>query len=147
MRKHLIVAVVTAAAALATAGVASAGGNGATVVKDEGCTTNIFGTTCTVVKSTTNTTTTPSGKTSYVTNGTVERTITFVFGGTYTFSDSLHAHALLQDGEFQVTSDHYASRWESISGTYHLVCWQSYDIHWTNGAAQFGNSELGCEVV
>jgi hypothetical protein len=147
MRKHLFIAVATVAAMFAIAGTASAAGNGATVVKDAGCTTNVFGTTCTVVKTTTNTTTTPSGKTSYVTNGTVERTITFVFGGTYTFSDSLHSHALLANGEFQVTSDHYASEWESVSGTYHLVCWQSYDIHWTNDDAQFGNSELGCEVV
>jgi hypothetical protein len=146
MRKHLLIVVAAAVAALAIAGTASAG-NGATVVKDAGCTTSFFGTTCTVVKTTTNTTTTPSGKTSYVTNGTVDRTINFVFGGTYTFSSALHSHALLSNGEFQLTSDHYSSEWESVSGTYHLVCWQSYDIHWTNGDAQFGNSELGCEVV
>ena len=90
MGRHLI-ALAAVIAALGTAGTATAdSGQGAAVAKDAGCVTNFFGTTCTVVKTVTNTTTTPSGKISYVTNGTVDRTITFVFGGTYTFTSSIH---------------------------------------------------------
>ena len=147
MRK-LIIGAATFAAALAIAGTAAAApSDGAVVVDDAGCTTSFFGTTCTVVKSTTNTTVTPSGKISYVTNGTVERTITFVFGGTYTFTSGLHVHDLRDAGEVQEESDHYSSEWEAVSGTLHLVCVQSYDIHWTNGAGQFGDSELYCNYV
>jgi hypothetical protein len=144
MRVHLL-ALAALVVALATAGTAAAAGSdGAAVVKDAGCVSNFFGTTCTVVKTVTNTTTTPSGKVSYVTNGTVERQITFVFGGTYSFTSSLHMHGLRADDELQEESDHYTSQWEYVSGTYHLVCVQSYDIHWTNGAAQPFNSELYC---
>jgi hypothetical protein len=144
MRVHLL-ALAALVVALATAGTAAAAGSdGAAVVQDAGCVSNFFGTTCTVVKTVTNTTTTPSGKVSYVTNGTVERQITFVFGGTYSFTSSLHMHGLRADDELQEESDHYTSQWEYVSGTYHLVCVQSYDIHWTNGAAQPFNSELYC---
>jgi hypothetical protein len=143
MRTSLLV--LAAAAALATAGTAAAAsGNGAAVVRDAGCTTSFFGTTCTVLKTVTNETTTPSGKISYVTNGTVERQITFVFGGTYTFTSSLHMHGLRAADEVREESDHYASQWEYVSGGYHLICVQSYDIHWANGDSQFAGSELGC---
>ena len=144
MRTYLLAlaAVVVALAAAGTA--AAAGSNGAVVVRDAGCTSNFFGTTCTVVKTVTNTTVTPSGRISYVTNGTVERQITFVFGGTYSFTSSLHMHSLRAGDELQEESDHYSSQWEYVSGTYHLVCVQSYDIHWANGAAQPLNSELYC---
>jgi len=144
MRTYLL-ALAAVVAALALAGTAAAAGSdGAAVVKDAGCTTNFFGTTCTVVKTVTNTTVTPSGRISYVTNGTVERQITFVFGGTYSFTSSLHVHGLRAADELQEESDHYSSQWEYVSGTYHLVCVQSYDIHWANGAAQPFNSELYC---
>jgi len=145
MRKLL--AICTAAAALAIAAGAAAApgnGNGATVVKDEGCVTTVFATTCTVVKTTTNMTTTPSGNVSYVTNGTVERTMTFVFGGSYTTSNALHVHTIAKQGEIHESSDHYAEVSHYLSGTYELTCTNSYDIHWTNGAAQFGNYELEC---
>jgi hypothetical protein len=36
---------------------------------------------------------------------------------------------------------------EYVSGTYHLSYAQSYDIHWTNGDAQFGNYQLKCTVL
>jgi hypothetical protein len=147
MRKHLL-AVAAVVAALATAGAAAAASsNGAVVVKDAGCTTNVFGTTCTVVKTVTNTTVTPSGKISYVTNGTVERAITFVFGGSYSFSDSLHVHGLRADGEVKEESDRYSSQWEYVSGTYHLVCYQWYSIHWANETAQFGDGDVACYPV
>ena len=148
MRKSLIAAAAAALAALAFAATASAGGSGATVVNDEGCTTTVFAVVCTVTKTTTNTTTTPSGKIAYVMNGTVDRTMTFVFGGTYTASSEIHSHALLDAGEFRESSDHYVETTESISGTYHLSCIQSYDIHWTYGAGgQFGDSLIECTVL
>jgi hypothetical protein len=140
----LIFGVATFAAALALAGTAAASSDGAVVVKDAGCTTNFFGTTCSVVRTTTNTTVTPSGNISYVTSGTVERTITFVFGGSYTFTSSLHMHGLRKSDEVHEESDHYYSQWEYASVAYQLTCVQSYDIHWTNDAAQLANSELYC---
>jgi hypothetical protein len=144
MGKYLT-AFVVLVAALATAGTASAGSSaGATVVKDAGCSTNFFGTTCVVTKTVSNTTVTPSGKISYVTNGTVERTITFSFGGSYTFTSSLHMHGLRADGEVREESDHYSSQWEYLSGTYHLICVESYDLHWANEKAQPSNFELYC---
>jgi hypothetical protein len=54
MRKNLLL-IGTALAALTLAGTAAAAGSGAAVVKDEGCVTNFFATTCTVVKTTTKT--------------------------------------------------------------------------------------------
>ena len=72
MRKTLIIAVTLVA--LALAGTAAAGaGNGADVVRDEGCYSNPFATTCVVTRTVTHATVTPSGNISYVTNGTVER--------------------------------------------------------------------------
>ena len=144
MRKFFIAAA-TVAAVLAFAGTAAAAsGNGAVRVDDAGCTTYFFGTTCTVVRSTTNTTTTPSGNISYVINGTVERTTTFVFGGSYTFTDELHLHGLRKAGEVHEESDHYWSQWVYASGTYNLTCVEAYDLHWANDASQIGNFELYC---
>ena len=146
--RTIFLAVPAALAALAFAATAvAAPGNGATVVRDEGCTTTIFAVVCTTVKTTTNTTTTPSGKVSYVTSGTVDRTMTFVFGGSYTVSSKLRVHNLLADGEFQVSSDHYSETSEYLSGTYHLLCTNSYDIHWAGDQSQFGNYELECTVL
>jgi hypothetical protein len=141
MRKYIAAAI--AIAALAVTGAAAAA-DGATVVKDAGCVTNFFGTTCTVVKTATNTTITPNGKISYVTNGTVERRITFVFGGSYTFTSALHMHGLRAQDEVREESDHYTSQWEYLSGTYHLICVESYDLHWANDDAQPSNFELYC---
>jgi hypothetical protein len=147
MHKKLI-AIPVAVAALAFAATATAApGGGATVIRDEGCTTTVFAVVCTTVKTTTNTTTTPSGKTSYVSNGTVDRTMTFVFGGSYTTSSKLHVHNQLTDGEFTESSDHYSETSEYVSGTYHLKCVNSYDIHWAGGHAQYGNYVLECTVL
>lgn len=144
-RKVLVAA--TAVVALAFAGTAAAAGKGATVVNDQGCTQTVFALVCTVVKTTTNTVTTSSGNVSYVMNGTVERTMTFVFGGTYTTNSEIHSHSLQKNGEFAESSDHYVQTWESISGTYHLSCIEAYDIHWANGQSQVGNFVLDCSVL
>ena len=53
-------------------------------------------------------------------------------------------HGLRTDGEVQEESDHYSSQWEYLSGSYHLVCVESYDLHWANEAAQPSNFELYC---
>jgi len=143
MRRHAVV-IPALLGALALAGTASAAGNGAETVKDEGCVTNVFATTCTVVRTVTNSTVTPSGNISYVTNGAVERKVTFAFGGTYDFTSSIHSHGLRKAGEYHTTSDHYAEQSEYVSGQYRLTCVSSYDIHWTNGEAQFTRYELEC---
>jgi hypothetical protein len=137
--------IVTMLAALALAAPAAAGtDSGAAVVKDEGCVTNVFATTCTVIKTVTNTTLTPSGNVSYVTNGTVERRMTFVFGGTYTSNQTIHLHALGRQGEAPVSSEHFEEQTDYVSGTYSLSCVSGYDIHWANGDVQFGNYQLEC---
>ena len=138
MRKALTLG--TLVAALIT-GTATAGtGNGADVVKDAGCVTSVFATTCTVIKTITHTTVTPSGNVSYVTNGTVERRLTFVFGGSFTSSRTLHLHALAKQGETQTSSEHYEELTHYSSGTYQLSCASSYDIHYANGNV---NSTVG----
>ena len=144
MRRHLI-GLATVVAALTFAGVAAAGSSpGAVVVDDAGCTSNIFATTCIVVKSVTNMTVTPSGAVSYVTNGTVERHMTFVFGGTYTYTDALHLHSLRTGDVLQEEGDHFSSQWVYDSGTYHLTCVQSYDIHWADDKPQPSDYQLFC---
>jgi hypothetical protein len=141
MRKALTIAVLVAA--FATAGTAAAA-NGAVVVKDEGCVTNVFGTVCTVIKTTTNATMTPSGNVSYVTNGTVERRFEFAFGGSFTSSSELHVHTLAKQGEVRTSSEHYQELTDYVSSTWFTSCVSSYDIHWANGEAQFIRSELYC---
>ena len=146
MRKHLLI-LGTIVAALACAGTAAADRGGAEVVRDEGCVTSPFATTCTVVRTVTHLTTTPSGNSSYVTNGTVERTMTFVFGGTYTVVSSLHSHTLRKQDLVTESGDHYNEVSEYISGTYHLSCVNSWDLHWTGDKPQFTNYVLECTVL
>jgi hypothetical protein len=145
MRKALIIGI--AAVALALAGTAAAGpGNAAQVVRDEGCYSNPFVTTCVVTRTVTNATVTPSGKLSYVTNGTVERTQTFPFGGSFTHSDEIHLHSLLNDSVWTTSSEHYSEVEHYVSGTYELTCVSGYDIHYAGGETQFSNYELDCTV-
>jgi hypothetical protein len=151
MKKLLVLATAVTALALAGAGAAAAA-DGAAVVRDEGCVPIMFGpvvlgTACTVTNTTTNTVTTKSGVTSYATNGTVDYTLSLVWGDTLTRSSEIHTHNLLKDGEFVVSSDRYREAWESVSGTYHLSCVEGYDIHWANGASQFGDFVLECTVL
>jgi hypothetical protein len=106
--RTLLAAAAVAVAALTFAALAGAApGNGAQVVNDAGCYQTPFAKVCVVEKTTTNVTTTPSGNLNYVTNGTVERTMTFVFGGSYTVSDTVHSHQLAKQGEIAEASDHY----------------------------------------
>ncbi len=146
--RTILMATAVAVTALAFAGVAAAApGNGAQVVNDAGCYQTPFAKVCIVTKTTTNVTTTSSGNLNYVTNGTVDRTMTFVFGGSYTVSSEIHEHHLLKNGEFFEASDHYSEQREYLSGTYHLVCTEGYDTHWANGATQFGSYDLQCTVL
>ena len=147
MRTILTATAVAAVALTFAAFAAAAPENGAQVVNDAGCYQTPFANVCIVEKTTTNLTTTASGNLNYVTNGTVERTMTFVFGGSYTVSSEIHLHHLLKQGEFFETSDHYAEQREYQSGQYHLLCTEGYDTHWTNGASQFGSYELQCTVL
>ena len=147
MRTLLVTAAVAAAALTFVALAGAAPGNGAQVVNDAGCYQTPFAKVCIVEKTTTNVTSTPSGNLSYVTNGTVERTMTFVFGGSYTVSNEIHSHQLTKRGEIFEASDHYLAQSEYLSGTYHLLCTEGYDIHWANGASQFGNYNLQCAVL
>ena len=146
--RTIISALTVLASALAFTAVAGAApGSGAQVVNDAGCYQTPFAQVCIVEKTTTNVTTTSSGNLNYVTNGTVERTMTFVFGGSYTVSSEIRSHHLLKQGEFFETSDHYAEEREYRSGTYRLLCNEGYDTHWTNGASQFGSYALECTVL
>ena len=145
MRKALTIGI--ALVALALAGSAAAGpSNGAEVVRDEGCYSNPFVTTCVVTRTVTHATVTPSGNVSYVTNGTVERTQTFPFGGSFTHSDQIHLHTLLKNGVWTTSSDHYSAVEHYLSGTYELTCVYGYDMHFAGGETQFSNYELECTV-
>jgi hypothetical protein len=146
--RTILTAAALAAIALTFAAVAGAApGNGAQVVNDAGCYQTPFAKVCVVEKTTTNVTSTPSGNLNYVTNGTVERTMTFVFGGSYTVTDTIHSHHLDKQGEIFEESDHYLEQNEYQSGTYHLLCTEAFDLHWANGASQFGNYDVQCTVL
>jgi hypothetical protein len=146
MRKALTLCIVLAALALASTAAAGTE-KGAVVVNDAGCVTNVFATTCTVIKTVTNTTLTPSGNVSYVTNGTVEQRMTFVFGGSYTASNEIHLHMLGKQGDTQTSSEHYEELTHYVSGTYKLSCASSYDLHYANGAVQLSRSYLVCTTA
>jgi hypothetical protein len=146
MRKAIMFGTMLAAVVLAGSVAAGAANAAAVVVKDAGCVTNFFGTTCIVIKTTTNATTTPSSNVSYVTNGTVERRIEFSFGGSYTSSRNIHVHTLAKQGEIRTSSEHHEELIDYVSGTWFASCLSSYDIHWTNGDVQFSRSELACET-
>lgn len=146
MRRAIVVGTILVAVLLAGSVAAGAANAAAVVVNDAGCVTNFFGTTCTVIKTTTNTTATPSGNVSYVTNGTVERRIEFSFGGSYTTSSNIHVHSLAKQGEIRTSSEHYEELIDYVSGTWFTSCVSSFDIHWTNGDVQFSRSELACET-
>lgn len=141
MRK--LVAIGATVAAFALAGTAAAG-NGATVVNDQSCTQTPFALVCLDVSTVTNTIVTPSGNLRYVMNGTVERTMTFVFGGTYTSSSQIHNSVLMKDGEDQSRTERYWETTRSVSGTYSLTCEGGFDYHFANGAVQIGEYSYEC---
>ena len=142
--RRLMLLLAAVGAALTCTAVASAAPSGADVVRDEGCVTNIFATTCTVTKTTTSSTTTPSGNVSYSTNGTVVRTITFVFGGSYTVSTAVHLHSLLKGGEIHTYGEHYEEASDYVSGTYRLSCISGFDVHWAGDGVQFSDYTFEC---
>jgi hypothetical protein len=145
MRKTItLIGIVTA---LAVAGTASAGGSGAEVVNDAGCYSTWFAKVCTTIKTVTKETTTPSGNVAYMTNGTVENTMTFISGSTFTRSSRLQSRYLAKQGEITTATDHYDEVWESVSGTYHLVCTYSYDIQVAGGEGRVLRYELECTVL
>ena len=141
MRK--LIAIGATLVTLAVAGTAAAG-NGAVVVNDQSCTQNPFALVCLDVKTVTNTVVTPSGALKYVTNGTVERTMTFVFGGTYTSKQEIHNSILVKDGEDQVRSERYWETTQSVSGTYSLTCEGGFTFHYANGSVQVGEYSYDC---
>ena len=107
--------------------------------------TNVVETTCTTTRTVRTTTATPDGGISYVTNGTVDRTITFVFGGTYTQSRELHLHSPLRDGnKIDISSEHYEEAFTYESGTYRLTCVSGYETQLANGDVRISRSELSC---
>ena len=76
-----IIALAAALGTLAAVGSAAAAPGGADVIHEDSCVPAWFGTVCTTIQATTNVAATPSGNVVYVTNGTVERRLTFTFGG------------------------------------------------------------------
>src|SRR3954465_6849992 len=139
MRTVLAAAALAPTALVFPAVAGAAPGNGAQVVKDAGCYQTPFAKVCVVEKTTTNATSTPSGNVNYVTNGTGERTMTFVFGGSYTVSDTIHSHHLEKQGAIFEESHHSLEKSEYLSGTYPLLCRETFALHGANGASQFGN--------
>jgi hypothetical protein len=143
MRK--LIATAAALATLALAGVAAAS-DGATVVNDRSCTQTPFALVCLDVKTVTNTVVTPSGNLRYVMNGTVERTMTFGFGGTYTATAEVHNSVLMKDGEDQSRTERYWETTQSVSGSYSLTCEGGFTYHFANGMVQIGEYSYDCSV-
>ncbi len=94
-------------AVVAMAGTAAAASSsGATKVKQEYCTTNQFGTACFDLNYVVNTTTTPSGNTSFVTNGQTEvRNAPSFVSCTFIGRSKFHDHYLMKDGVFHERGD------------------------------------------
>jgi len=144
---RLALALAVAVGALTLAGVAAAAPGGADVVRSENCVTNAFGTTCIVTKTVTSMTTASSGNVNYTTNGTVESTMTFVFGGSFTRSSEIHLHSQLKQGEIHTYVEHYDEVTDYASATYRLHCVSGFDVHWAGEAAQFGNYSYECTTA
>jgi hypothetical protein len=139
-----VISLLTVLAALAAAGTAAAAPGGADVVSLESCQTTPFATVCTSVRATTNVTTTPSGKVVYVTNGTSERRMTFVFGGSFTSTEAIHLVTLQKDGETHASSHRLAETTSYRSGTFALDCIGGFSLHYANGSTQFSDYSYEC---
>jgi hypothetical protein len=144
---RLALALAVVVGALTLAGVAAAAPGGANVVRNEGCASNVFGTTCIVTKTVTSITTTPSGNVNYSTNGTVESTMTFVFGGSFSRNTEIHLHSQLKQGEIHTYVEHYDEATDYASATYRLHCVSGFDVHWAGEATQFSNYSYECTVL
>lgn len=147
LKRLTLVGAAVAAVAVTAVATAGAAAGGAEVVRDAGCYTTPFTKTCVVTRTVTNATTTPSGNQVYVTNGVVDRTVTFPFGGSYTASQKLRVAILRKGGDVAMSSEHYVQESEYLSGTYHLVCTESYDIHWVGDDPQFTDYQVECTPV
>ena len=82
----------------------------------------------------------------YVTNGTVERQLTFFFGGTFTTTSDIHLAAVQEKGQLQVVSERAFQTSSSRSGTYALDCTGSLVSHYANGATQFVEYSYDCTI-
>jgi len=142
--KALLV-ITTVVAALAVAGAAGAAGNGARVVNFASCTPTPFGPTCADFKTVTNVTETPSGNTSFVTNGTIAMTSANPFC-TQTQSQAIHEHYLQKEGEVQSHSERSSStsQIQCFGGTFSLTCITSFERHYANGDFQFDRPDVVC---
>jgi hypothetical protein len=146
MRK-LIVLGAALASALVTAGAAGAAGDGATVIHDSGCVPNAFVTMCYEIHTVTNTATTPSGVTSYITNGTVDRHFFFTFSpdATYSRTNDVHDHVLRKGGELHQES----LRMEEITafdlgGGFAQTCVSTFNFAYANGETRLGEIAFEC---
>ena len=142
MRTLIVIA--TVACTLAAAAAASAAPGGAEVVNQSSCEPAWFGTVCTTIHATTNMTATPSGNLHYSTNGTVERQLTFSFGGSYTTTSDIHLSALQKQGELRVISERSTQTTSYRSGTYALDCTGTIVSHYANGSTQFADYTYDC---
>jgi hypothetical protein len=134
-------------AALAAAGTAAAAGeNGATVTNDSGCITSSFTISCWDVKLVTETTTTPSGNVSYLTNGTLQKTVSIpLLGCTYTQTQPIHDHELVKDGESHMFSRRFTDITSfGCGGGPVQTCTLGLAVHWVNGGFQFERPEFVC---
>jgi hypothetical protein len=144
MRK--LIALVAALGTLALAGTAVAANDGADVVSESSCAPFAFGTVCTTVKATTTWTSTPSGNLVYATNGKAERTMTFVFGGSYTTTTDIHLVTVQKQGETQASSQRLQQTTSYRSGTYALDCVGGFSLHYANGSTQFSDYSYECTI-
>ena len=143
--KALLLIISSVVAALAIAGAAGAGGNGATVVDISSCTPTPFGPSCADIDTVTNVTETPSGNTSYVTNGTIAMTSANPFCTTAQ-SQVIHEHYLEKKGEQHSLSERTSSTSsiECFGGTFTLTCVTSFQRHYANGDFQFDRPDVVC---
>ena len=131
---------------LVVAAAAAAAPGGAEVIHQNSCEPAWFGTVCTTIHATTNLTATPSGNLHYATNGTVERQLTFSFGGSFTTTSDIHLSTLQQKGELHVYSDRSTQSSAYRSGTYALDCSGTLVSHYANGSTQFSDYTYDCTI-
>jgi hypothetical protein len=145
MRKLLVLFAVLATLAAAAAANAAAGG--ATVIDDSGCWSNVFVTTCYDIRTVTNSTTTPSGLTSYVTNGTVELRSHATANPAHTWSRTteLHDHVLRKNGELHQESQRLQETTSFDSGGgFAQTCVLMLTFQYASGEVRLGEASFDC---
>ena len=131
---------------LVVAAAAAGAPGGAEVIHQNSCEPAWFGTVCTTIQATTNLTATPSGNVQYVTNGTVERQLTFDFGGSFTTTSDIHLSTLQKKGELHVYSERSTQSSSYRSDTYALDCSGTIVSHYANGSTQFSDYTYTCTI-